>query len=370
MRKTFAEINLSNLKYNFLNIRKKVKQTKVMAVVKADAYGHGMIECVKALSSLGEKKPDYYGVALTEEAVELRKSKLVKEPILTFSPFDPGEVKDYQKHGIRATVSSDKHIRELKKLKLTKPLRVHVKIDTGMGRLGFDHKTAIVSITKLAEIDNVEIDGIYSHFATSDELDKTYAGLQLARFQVVMLQLYEAGIDHGLAHMANSGAIIDMPEAYFDMVRPGIALYGYYPSQETTESVWLKPVMSLISHVSTVKMVGKGQSVSYGRKHYCDVDTNIATLPIGYADGINRNLTNNIEAIVKGKRYTQVGRVTMDRIMLDVCGGNVKPGDKAVLLGKVKGEEINAWHWSNKLNTIPYEITCGISKRVPRIYKD
>ncbi len=369
MRSTFAEINLSNLKYNFLNIRKKIGNRKIMAVVKADAYGHGMIRCVEKFEKLGSKKPEYYGVALTEEGIELRKAKITDQPIVTFSPIKVDELNDYLRHKIYPSFCSESDFGKLKKYKSGKQLRIHINIDTGMGRLGIPHKKAVEIISRISKIKNVKIDGIYTHFATSDEKDKTFANLQLERFNEILKQLRYEKVDFGIVHAANSGAILDMPQAYFDMVRPGISLYGYYPSLETSESIKLKPVMSLYSSVSTFKQISKGDSVSYGRRFIANRKTNVATLPIGYADGISRNLTNRMSIIIKNKVYPQIGTVTMDRICVNTGNDKIKLGSKAILLGKSNNYKIDAWDWSKILNTIPYEITCNISKRVPRVYK-
>ncbi len=369
MRKTFAEINLKHLKYNFLNIRKKIGSRKVLAVVKADAYGHGMIKCVEAFETLGVKKPDYYGVALTEEAVLIRKSKITKQPILTFSPFDPSDIPDYIKYRIIPTISDKRHINQLNKLKLSKKLKVHVNIDTGMGRTGLRFDEAVKLIAKLVNNPIIVLDGIYTHFACSDEKDKTYSHLQLERFIHVIDSLRNAGIKTGIIHAANSGAIMDLPQSYFDMVRPGISLYGYYPSLETSESVPLKPVMSLYSHIVEIRDIKKGESVSYGRIFTATKDMKVFSVPIGYADGYNRNLSNQAKGIVRNNLVKQIGRVTMDRILFDPLSTNVKPDDKIILLGNSKDYTFDAWDWAKLLNTIPYEITCNISKRVPRIYK-
>jgi len=369
MRATFAEINLPNLKYNYLNLKGKNNSARVMAVVKANAYGHGMLEIAGTLDRLGENKPEYYGVALTEEGIELRQGGFVKEPIITFSPFDINEVPEYLKYKIVPTICMENELGKINKLNLKRKLKVQINIDTGMGRVGINYLNAIKIIKKLSSDSKILIDGIYTHFATSDEKDKKFLNLQLERFNRILEELKELKINTGIVHAANSGAIVDMPNAKFDMVRPGISLYGYFPSLETTESIKLKPVMSLISKVSTLKMIEKGGSVSYGRKFIAKRRTKVATLPIGYADGIPRNLTNNFKVIINGKLFSQIGTVTMDRISIDVTGSNVRIGNRAVLLGKSGKNQITAWDWSKKLNTIPYEITCGISKRVPRVYK-
>jgi alanine racemase len=368
MRSTFAKIHTSCLKYNYLNIRKKVKNSKVMTVVKADAYGHGMYECVKALASLGKKRPEYYGVALTEEGIELRKSKLINEPIVCFNPFDRKDLGEYLKYKLMPTICTEKHINQLYRINLGSILKLHINVDTGMGRLGLDHDKAVKLIIKITKIPKIKIDGIYTHFATSDEKDKTFAKLQLDRFNSVINQLKELDIDYGLVHAANSGAILDMPNAYFDMVRPGISLYGYYPSLETTESIKLKPVMSLVSKVSSIRSVKKGESVSYGRKYFAKKNTKMISVPIGYADGFVRALTNKTDCILKGKKYKQAGRVTMDRVMYDIGNDDIKVGDEVILIGQKAKQSITAWDWAKELDSIPYEITCNISKRVPRIY--
>jgi len=370
MRPTYALINLSHLRYNFLQIRKRAKNSKVMTVVKADAYGHGMLECVKAYEKLGKRAPDYYGVALLEEAIELRKAKLTKKPVLTFSPFRLEEIDDYVKYNIEATICSENMLSKAGRIKTGRPLPVHVNVDTGMGRLGIHHSRAVDFIKKFASKKQFCITGCYTHFATSDEADKSYANLQLKRFQQVVTELKNQGITGFITHAANSGAILDMPESYLDMVRPGISLYGYYPSLETSESISLKPVMSIISSISSVKKISKGESVSYGRKFITNRPTNIASLPVGYADGINRLLTNEMQVIIEDKIFNQVGQVTMDRILINIKNHNIREGTKVILIGKSQSNIITAWTWSKILNTIPYEITCNISKRVPRRYTE
>ncbi len=376
MRPTYAVINLSNLKFNFLNIRKKIKDVKVMAVVKADAYGHGMRQVVNALNSLGMKKPEYFAVAINEEAVELRKFK-VKQPILIFDPVDLEQVEEVFQYKLIPTVYNEFHLQILKKglkkfgrkYNFNKKLPVHIKIDTGMNRMGIDYDKAFGFVKGIADSDDFIIDGIYTHFATSDEKDKSFANLQLNRFNNLLTELKANKINYGLAHAANSGAILDIPGSYFDMVRPGISLYGYYPSLETSESIPLKPVMSIISHVTSVKEIKAGETVCYGRLFTAKKKTKIINVPIGYADGYNRSLTNKAKAIIKGKFYNQAGRVAMDRIMFDIGKDDIKYRDEVVLLGEKDGKKITAWDWSKIINTIPYEVTCNISKRVPRIYK-
>jgi len=376
MRPTKAIINLASLKANYLAIRKKTK-TKILAVVKADAYGHGYVEVVNALNSLSDK-PEYYGVALVEEGVALRKIN-VKQPILIFELPTEDNIHDIINYDLIPTVFTVEHLHLLEKYLAdiegkgikkgkTKKLKVHIKIDTGMGRLGVRFQDAVEFIEKIAASDRFILDGIYSHFATSDEMDKSFAQLQLKRFNAIVTELQKKNIRPHVIHIANSGAILSMPEAYFDMVRPGISLYGYPPSSEIISTLKLKPVMSLMSEVSSCRWFEKGESVSYGRKYILRKRSQIISVPIGYGDGLSRNLSNKMFCIIKDKHYPQVGRITMDRIMFDVGAAKIKIGDKVILLGKSKHHSIDAWDWSTQLKTIPYEITCNISKRVPRVY--
>ena len=376
MRPTVAVINLSYLKKNFLNIRKKVGSAGIMAVVKANAYGHGAKEVVNAYNSLGNKKPEYYAVSICDEAIELRKIK-VKQPILVFEPYEKNEAKEIFRYNLIPTVFEDSHLNILLKAKKKfggknysdKKIRVHIKVDTGMNRLGVSYEDSFKFIERLSRNKNFLIDGIYTHFATSDEKDKEFANFQVKRFKNLLNDLKTHNVNYGLAHAANSGAILDMPESYFDMVRPGMILYGYYPSTETSKPFPLYPVMSIVSKVASIKEICPEETVGYGRIFKASKKTKIASVPIGYADGFNRNLSNKAKAIINGKIYNEVGRVSMDRITFDVKFDDVKVGDKVILIGKENNFEISAWDWCEILNTIPYEITCGISSRVPRIYK-
>jgi alanine racemase len=373
MRQSYALIDRANLKYNFLHIRKKVGKVKIMAVVKADAYGHGVFEVVKTLDSLGSRRPDYYAVAILEEAVELRKQGVV-QPILVFNPVMEHDADLFSRFDLIASVFNTKHLAILKKSNAVpeKPIKVHVKVDTGMHRLGMDYRDALPFIKKLSQNPHFLIDGVYTHFANADEKESDYPKLQLKRFNEVLGNLKTENIPFGLAHAANSSAILNFPEAYFDMVRPGILIFGYSPFSPKPKGISLRPVMSLISYIDSIKEIDKGESISYGRTFFTKNKTRVATVPIGYADGYNRNLSNKAKAIINGKFYNQVGNVTMDRIMFDIDAGNCRIGDKVILLGNDKDRKIefNVWDWSRILNTIPYEVMCNISKRIPRIYKN
>ncbi len=370
MHLSYAVIDLSRLKRNFFNIRKKIKNVKIMAVVKADAYGHGIRETAKFLSSLGNKRPEYFAVAFPDEAVELRKSG-IKEPILVFEPFIKDQIEDLFRYNLIATVFAEEHIKILRrglKSHRKKKIKVHIKINTGMNRLGIDHTKAFEFVKKIHDHIEFDIDGIYTHFANSEETNKSFPKFQIKRFNSLLKKLEASNIDVGLKHAANSGAILDLPESYYDMVRPGILMYGYYPSLETSESIKLEPVMSVISRVSSRSEINKGDTVSYGRKYTAKNKTNIISVPLGYADGFSRGLSNKSMAIIRGKKYRQIGTVSMDRIMFEIKNDNIKVGDKVIILGDEKKVNITAWDWCGVLNTIPYEITCGIRKRIKRVY--
>ncbi len=375
LRVSKAIINIVNLKKNYLNLRRKANGSKVMAVVKADAYGHGMEIVVKALNSLGSKKPEYFAVALADEGADLRKLK-ISQPILVFDTVSEANVHKYFYYKIIPNIFNLNHLnilenyrKRLSKRESSIKFPVQIEVDTGMNRLGVDYNKAFDFIKKLSEHPHFYVDGIYTHFATSDEKDSSFAKLQLKRFKQLVDSLKKHNVNYGFAHAANSGAVINYPDSYFDMIRPGISLYGYYPSQNTTESVTLYPVMSIETEVGTIKTIYPGDTVSYGRRFKAKKQTKIISLPLGYADGYNRNLTNKAKAIINGKIYNQIGTVTMDRIMFEVGNDKINIGDKVILLGKQKNLQITAWDWSNILKTIPYEITCAISKRMPKVVK-
>jgi alanine racemase len=367
MRPTQAIIRLSNLTHNYRELRKRVAPAKAAAVVKADAYGHGATKTARALENV-TNPPEYYAVAYAEEARPLRDAG-VEKPVLVFDLLSKDNLDEVVADDLEITVADERHIRLLSRVALARPVAVHVNVDTGMGRVGTPYRKAVSFIRRVANARNARLAGVYTHFATSDEKDKTFARLQLRRFKEIVDRLSAEGVEYGLAHAGNSGAALDLPDATFDMVRFGISLYGYYPSLETSESVPLKPVMALETRVGSSRIYEKGETVSYGRLFTVRRSTRIVSVPIGYADGVNRSLTNRMKAIIKGKLVPQVGRVTMDRIMFDVGDLDVRAGDRVVLLGESGGKRIDAWDWSRALETIPYEITCAISKRVPRVYR-
>lgn len=365
---TRARVSLSAFRHNLGVVRSYVgKKTRIMAVVKANAYGHGMLRmAVEAL----QHGAGYLGVARIDEALQLRAGG-IEQPILVFEIVSDAFHTMALMNGIELTVSSLDGAMRISTVarKLHSTAKVHVKIDTGMGRLGLAYQTAAADIERMALLPKLELTGVYSHFSTSDEADQRYAMKQLGRFADVLEQLQRKRIEIPLKHMANSGAIIALPASYFDMVRPGIMLYGYVPRNGMITSPRVRPVMSLVSVVSLVKRVKKGTSISYGRRYVTPRDTRIATVPVGYADGYSRRLTNAMSAIIHGKRYPVVGTICMDHLMIDLGrGGAVVEGDAVTFIGREGKEVISAWDIAEKLRTIPYEVTSLINVRVPREY--
>jgi alanine racemase len=362
--KTFAEINLNHLAYNIKGIKEKVAPSGIIPVVKADAYGHGAVAVTKRLVKEGFTQ---FAVAQFQEAMELRDSG-ISHPILIFGRLFPDEISEAIKAGFRISLFGTEDIRWIEKAGQEQPAYVHVNVDTGMGRIGvlFDQEPDIFELLSASR--HCIWEGLYSHFSTSDETDKTYANLQLSRFQNILSRLEKKGKAPAIIHMANSGAVLDLPESTFDAVRPGILLYGHYPSTETSRSIEIRQVMTLKTFVAHIRKIPANFPVSYGRKWTSEKPTTIAVLPIGYADGIRRSLTNVGEVLIKGKRYPQVGRVTMDHIMIDVGNDPIRSGDPVVIWGEEPQGVIQVLDVAQRIGTIPYELTCGVSGRVKRFY--
>jgi len=363
---TVAEIHLDNLVHNLEEIRKKVVPADVMCVVKADAYGHGAVPVTRRLVREGVTN---FAVARLAEALELRNAG-IEENILIFGSLFPDEMEHAFANGIQVTITDNADIDTAMEIAKRRSLysRVHLNIDTGMGRVGIPYDQAQSAIIKLVNIDQIKLEGIYTHFATSDEKDKGYSRLQISRFNSVLDGLLNQLPYKPIIHTANSGAILDLPETKFDMVRAGISLYGHYPTTETSESIPLKQVMTLKTHVGLLRRIKKGNSISYGRRFTADKDTTVAVLPIGYADGIHRAMTNNADVLINGKLYPVVGTVTMDQIMVNVGDDPVSIGDKAVFWGDTPQGSLQATEVAHRIGTISYELCCSITKRVPRVY--
>lgn len=369
LRPCYAEINLDNIRHNFNEIKRLAKDKKIFGIIKADAYGHGAIEFARILE---EEGVDAFGVAVITEAIELRKNGF-KEDILVLG-YTPDTFSDViVEENITQTVfnyASAKSISE-EALKQNKIAKLHIKIDTGMGRLGLINNDSIIKeIKSIINLSNIEVEGIFSHFSTSDEKDKEFSYLQLKKFKDIVDKLEEEDIHIKIKHMANSGAIVDIEEAHFDAVRPGIILYGYYPSDEVNkDKIDLKPVMKLKTNIVHIKEVEAGEPISYGRRYIAKRKMKVATIPIGYADGFIRALFNKAHVIVNGKLCPVIGTICMDQCMVDVTECNdVNINDEVIVIGEENGMNINADVIAKSIDTIAYEILCLISKRVPRVY--
>ncbi len=371
-RPTFAEIDLASLRDNYSTVRKSVPaRAGILAVVKADAYGHGFLEVCRELEKLGV---DAFGVAFLAEAIQLRKSG-IDRPLLLLGGVYPGQEKKCVGFNVSTAVFSWDQLKALDTAagKLYRKALVHLKIDTGMGRLGVSCEELPSLLDAMKLLPNIYLEGVLSHFATADELDESgqhYTRIQAERFEWAVGRVRAAGYAPRYIHIANSAGSMLRDYTFCNLVRPGIALYGALPSGDFQGKLDLKPVMRLRSKIAMLKWVEPGATISYARRFSAVDRTLVASVPVGYADGYPRTLTNRGEALVRGQRVTVAGTVCMDWIMLDVTGvPGVSVGDEVTLLGYDKdGNCLLAEEIALKAGTIPYEIFCGISKRVPRVY--
>ncbi len=366
-RPTVAEIDLKALEFNYHQLQKKVPRgVKFLAVVKADAYGHGALPVSRKLEKLGVA---YLGVATTEEAVELRKGG-VKTPILLLGGIYGGEVDQVFKYRLTPVVFQKDSLKLLSKEAENRgrKVKVHLKVDTGMGRLGVPTDHWLNFLGKIKRFSRIEIEGLLSHFAMTEGGDHTPC--QWREFQEAVEMAREAGISCKYLHMANSATLTTFPSCSGNLVRPGIMLYGSYPAPEFRDLLQLKPVLTLKTRIHFLKSVPAGRGISYGRTFVTGRESLVATLPIGYADGYSTQLSNQGEVIIHGKRAPVLGRVCMDLIMVDVTDiPHVSIGDEAVLIGKQGKERITVEEIARKIGSISYEVLCSIGKRVPRVYK-
>lgn len=366
-RPTWAEVDLKAIEYNYRQVKRLVgKDVNVMVVVKANAYGHGTVEVSGVLEKLGVA---YLGVATTDEAIRLRDHG-IKTPVLILGSVLPSEVRAAVENDITLTLCSDELLDEIKRVTQNGlKAKVHIKIDTGMGRIGVWHEEALNFIKNLAMEKNIIIEGIYTHFSSAGR-DDFFTNYQIESFENLISQLEGFDINIPLKHAANSIATVDFKRSYMNLVRPGLIIYGMYPKHTFPKLIKLKPALFLKTRIVYIKDTPPGRSISYGRTFITQKHTKIATLPIGYADGYGRNLSNKAEVLVKGKRAPVVGRVTMDQTMIDIGHiRGVKIGDEVVLIGKQGREEIRTEKLARLAGTIAYEVVCSISNRVPRIYK-
>ncbi|MDP2830780.1 MAG: alanine racemase [Candidatus Omnitrophota bacterium] len=364
-RPTWAEINLDHLEHNFKEVKSLLgPQTKVLVTVKADAYGHGLVEVAKRLVACGV---DYLGVASIDEGIKLRGAG-IKTPILLLGLILKKDINSLFTYQLTPAVCDRVMAKALnaRAAVLKQKISVHIKVDTGMGRIGVLHTEALELAADIHKLKNITIQGIFTHFALADS-DRKFTVLQINLFGRLISELKKRGIVIPLVHAANSIGLINYKHSHFTMVRPGLVIYGLHPTKNL--SLNLKPVLSLKTRVVFIKQVGSGYGISYGLTYVTKRPTRIVTLPVGYGDGYPRNLSNLGMLLIGGRRFRISGRICMDQIMVDV--GNFKPkvGDEVVLIGRQGKQKVTAEELADLSGTISYEIVCGLGSRIPRIYK-
>lgn len=370
-RAVWAQIDLDAAAHNMRQIRKHVgPDVKIAAVVKANAYGHGSVELAKTFAENGA---DCFVVSSLDEAVELRRYAHIDNEIFILGHTDARRTEELLTYDIEPAVFNLKNAEFFSQeaRRLGKTLRVHIAVDTGMSRVGFQvNEFSVSEIKTIAALPNIEIRGMFTHFAVSDMKDKTFTREQYGHFRWMCKRMEEEGIHIALRHCCNSAAVLELPEYYCDMVRPGIIMYGCEPSPEIDIKPYdLRPVMSLRCCIAHVKLIDAGATVSYGRHYKAPSRRKIATLPAGYADGYSRILSGKVDVLYHGHRVPQVGAICMDQCMIDVSGeANVHAGDEVVLFGRQGDSFIPIEEIAAVCGTINYEIMCNISRRVPRVY--
>lgn len=369
-RDAWVEINTENIRFNLRNIREKAGTAKLVGVIKADAYGHGAVNYAKILQ---EEGVDTFAVATIPEAVQLRQSGFVKEQMIVLGIAPPESIDDILKYDIISVVCDISFAARLSEaaVKASKTASCMIAVDTGMGRIGYSEcdEESVNEMKKIGELPNLEIFGLFSHFATADATDKGYAEQQHRKYDAFYDAVTKVGVAVKNRILANSAAIMEMPDTCYDYVRPGIILYGIYPSKEVDRRrLALKPVMSVKAKVIYVKTVEAGTSIGYGRTYKAPGTRRIATLPLGYADGLPRLCSNKGRVIINGCYAPIVGNVCMDQCMIDVTeAGDVKTGDIAIVLGEEGSLAVTADDIGDQALTIPYEITCGFGQRMDKI---
>jgi len=371
IRPTHLEVDLARLRENYRAIAAHVAPAKVMPVLKANAYGHGLVAVARMLE---QEKPFAVAVAYLEEASRLREAG-VRVPVLVLGGIVGAQIPRFLEQDVTLTASSVDKLLAIEACAVAKGVkaRVHLKIDTGMERIGTHWYSAERLLETSLQVRNVEVEGIFTHFANADAADLTHARLQLERFQEVLRFYERRSLPTPLRHVANSGAILQYPASHLDIVRPGILLFGSSPAPEVALTVKVKQALRWLTQVVFFKVVKSGNPVSYGSNWSPAGDTRVITLPVGYGDGYMRAMSGQAQVIVRGHRVPVVGRICMDQIMADIGSGTAYNGDEVVLLGESRGgsaapiriEELAAW-----ANTIPHEILTNINTRVPRVYLD
>ena len=368
LRPTNVEVNLDLLKSNFTAIKNHVGNTKIMPILKANAYGHGLVEIAKYFEKL---ETEYLGVAVLEEGILLRE-KGVKIPILVLGGILGNQIPYFLKHDLTITASSVDKLKQIDEAaeELNIKAKVHLKIDTGMERIGVHYYSAKNFLNEAVKFKNIFIEGIYSHFANADSNDLTYTKLQLERFNEVLSFFDKHSLPTPIRHISNSGGILQLPEANMDMVRPGILLFGVYPSTKTNKTINVKPVLSWKSRVVYFKVIKPGHPVGYGSKWQTDHNIRAVTIPVGYGDGYFRSMSGKAEVIIRDKRYPVIGTISMDQIVVNIENDSAYNGDEVILVGHSENTSLTCEELAEWAGTIPYEILTNINTRVPRVYTE
>jgi alanine racemase len=366
--RAWVEIDLTAVKHNVRQLKQLLApSTELMAVVKADAYGHG---CVGVSQAALEAGAAWLGVATIPEGIQLRNAGITSPIVILGATNSLDEIRAIAEYRLQPTICNPKQalvFHEILAEKIAPKLLVHLKIDTGMSRLGTDWQEAIEFVKLVHGLPQLEIDSVYSHLATADESDQTILRLQQQRFERVVDQLHKAGIYPPRLHLCNSAGMLVDRQLHYDLVRPGLCLYGLYPATHLREFVDLRPVMQLKARITQVKAIASGTGVSYGYSFVADRDMRIATVAIGYADGVSRGLSNQISVLVGDRKVAQIGTITMDQTLIDVTDvPEASVGDVVTFLGK-GDRDLSVDRWAQILGTISWEILCGFKHRLPRI---
>lgn len=366
LRPTHLEIDLERISQNYLAIQKHVGEALVMPILKANAYGHGLVRVGQHMQSVGAKM---IGVAYLEEGILLREAG-IHLPILVLGGILGSQVPLFLKHDLTLTASSTEKLDQIESAaaELGVKAKVHLKIDTGMERLGVHYYSAEPLLEASLACKHLHVEGIFTHFANADSADLASAKLQIERFEEVLSFYERRSIPSPIRHLANSGAILQLPESWMDMVRPGIMLFGVYPSPDVQQTVAIQPALKWTSNVVYFKVVKPGHPVSYGSLWQSDHNVRVVTVPVGYGDGYFRSMTGQAQVLINGSRYPVVGAICMDQFMVNIENDSAFNGDEVVLVGEQNGKNITLEELAGWAGTIPYEILTNINTRVPRIY--
>ncbi|MEW6702489.1 MAG: alanine racemase [Bacteroidota bacterium] len=366
IRPTRVEVDLKLLAENYNKIKQHVAPAGMMPILKANAYGHGLVRVAQLMQDL---KADYIGVAVLEEGILLRESG-INIPILVLGGIWGNQIPLFLKHNLTITASSIEKLNQIEEFasQMKIKAKVHLKIDTGMERIGVHYYTAEKFLEAASKCKKIEVEGIYSHFSNSEGKDPTYTRLQLERFHEVLSFFEKHSIAMPMRHISNSGAILQMPDANLDMVRPGILMYGVYPSIEISKTISVTPALTWKSLVVYFKVIKAGHPVGYGSTWKSEHNIRAVTVPVGYGDGYLRSMSGNAEVLIRGKRYPVVGTISMDQIVVNIENDSAYNGDEVILIGQNGSNSITCEELARWAGTIPYEILTNINTRVPRVY--